>query len=156
MEDAGVMYYHTAAIPDWAKDLPGVKKLVDSSTGIAKIQGRTGILARNNSIRSGAFSGKILDPAKDSDRWSMWQKLNRDNAFNVGTVPHMHIWAADGKKGDHDETPIRHPALDYTDAETCQILRRYQGFGDQAEADAKLRMPLYAIFEKYNRIIRES
>ncbi|EST26704.1 hypothetical protein M878_26745 [Streptomyces roseochromogenus subsp. oscitans DS 12.976] len=156
VEDAGVVYYHTAAIPDWAKDLPGVKKLVDSSTGIAKIQGRTGILARNNSIRSGTLSGKILDPAKDSDRWSMWQKLNQDNAFNVGTVPHMHIWAADGKKGDHDETPIRRPALDYTDAETYQILRRYQGFGDQAEADAKLRMPLYAIFEKYNRIIRES
>ncbi|MEU5431520.1 hypothetical protein AB0H73_38780 [Streptomyces olivoreticuli] len=74
----------------------------------------------------------------------------------MSTVPHLHIWAADGKAGDHAETPMRRPALDYTDTETFEILRRYQGFGDQAVADAKLRMPLYAIFEKYNRIIRES
>ncbi|WP_240351299.1 hypothetical protein [Streptomyces olivoreticuli] len=77
-------------------------------------------------------------------------------ALAVTTVPHLHIWAADGKAGDHAETPIRRPALDYTDTETFEILRRYQGFGDQAVSDAKLRMPLYAIFEKYNRIIRES
>ncbi|MFI2077510.1 hypothetical protein [Streptomyces triculaminicus] len=58
--------------------------------------------------------------------------------------------------GDHADTSIRHPALDYTDTETFEILRRYQGFGETAVSDAKLRMPLYAIFEKYNRIIRES
>ncbi|MFI2372814.1 hypothetical protein [Streptomyces sp. NPDC018833] len=68
----------------------------------------------------------------------------------------LHIWAADGKAGDHDENPIRRPALDYTDTETFEILRRYQGFGDKAVSDAQLRMPLYAIFEKYDRIIRES
>ncbi|MFI2350396.1 hypothetical protein ACH492_25785 [Streptomyces sp. NPDC019443] len=36
------------------------------------------------------------------------------------------------------------------------IIRRYQGFGGEAVADAKLRMPLYAILEKYNRIVREA
>ncbi|MFF4228969.1 hypothetical protein [Streptomyces sp. NPDC001820] len=63
------------------------------------------------------------------------------------------------KEGDHDETPIRRPALDNTDTETFEILRRYQRFGefgDKAVSDAQLRMPLYAIFEKCNGIVRDS
>lgn len=156
VEDAGVVLYHTGFIPDWGKDLPGVSRLVDSSTGVAKVSGRTCILSRNTSIRAGRLEGTILDSAADGDRWSMWQKVNQDNVFNLSTVPHLHMWAADGKAGDHAETPIRLPALDYTDTETFEILRRYQGFGDQAVSDAQLRMPLYAIFEKYNRIIRGS
>ncbi|MEV8331653.1 glycoside hydrolase domain-containing protein [Streptomyces niveus] len=156
VEDAGVVLYHTGIIPDWGKDLPGVNRLVDSSTGVAKVSGRTCILSRNTSIRAGRLEGTILDSASDGDRWSMWQKVNQDNVFNLSTVPHLHMWAADGKAGDHAETPIRLPALDYTDTETFEILRRYQGFGDQAVSDAQLRMPLYAIFEKYNRIIRGS
>ncbi|WP_327189817.1 glycoside hydrolase domain-containing protein [Streptomyces xinghaiensis] len=156
VQDAGVVWYHTGAIPDWGKDLPGVSKLVDSSTGVAKISGRTCILSRNHSIRSGILDGKTLDSAAESDRWAMWQKLNQNNAFNLSTVPHLHIWGAGGKKGDHEETVIRRPALDYTETEIYEVLRRYQGFGPEAEAHAKLRMPLYAIFEKYNRIIRES
>ncbi|WP_406059171.1 DUF1906 domain-containing protein [Streptomyces sp. NBC_01077] len=154
VEDASVVMYHTGVIPDWGKDLPVVKNVVDSSTGIAKISGRTCILSRNNSIRAGLLEGDILDSTSNSDRWAMWQKVNQDNVFNVSTVPHLHIWAADGKAGDHAETPIRRPALDYTDAEIFQVLRRYQGFGPLAEAHAQERMPLYAIFEKYNRIVR--
>ncbi|MFG2600598.1 glycoside hydrolase domain-containing protein [Streptomyces sp. NPDC048462] len=153
-EDAGVVLYHTGVIPDWGKDLPGVSRLVDSSTGVAKVSGRTAILSRNNSIRAGLLEGDILDSTSDDDRWTMWQKSNSDNVFNVTTVPHLHIWAADGKAGDHAETPQRRPALDYTDEESFEILRRYQGFGDQAVADAQLRMPLFAIFEKYNSLIR--
>ncbi|MFZ4153780.1 glycoside hydrolase domain-containing protein [Streptomyces pseudogriseolus] len=154
IQDGSVVFYHTGVIPDWAKDLPIVDRLVDSSTGVAKISGRTCILARNNSIRSGLLEGTILDPADDDDRWAMWQKLNQDNVFNLSTVPHMHIWGADGKAGDHAETPIRRPALDYTETEIYEVLRRYQGFGDEAEAHARERMPLYAIFEKYNLAIR--
>ncbi|MZE80105.1 glycoside hydrolase domain-containing protein [Streptomyces xinghaiensis] len=156
VEDAGVVLYHTGVIPDWGKDLTGVSRLVDSSTGIAKISGRTGILSRNNSIRSGLLEGRILDPTSDGDRWAMWQKMNQDNVFNLSTVPHLHVWAADGKAGDHAETPIRRPALDYGESEIFEVLRRYQGFGDKAVEHAQLRMPLYAIFEKYNRIVRES
>lgn len=156
-QDAGVVLYHTGVIPDWGKDLPGVVRLVDSSTGVAKISGRTCILARNNAIRRGLLEGDILDSAADADRWTMWQKVNQDNVFNLSTVPYLHIWGADGKPGDgHDETPIRHPALDYNETETYEILRRYQGWGTEAEAHALERMPLYAIFEKYNRIVREA
>lgn len=156
IEDAGVWYYHEGFIPDWAKDLPVINKLVDSSTGIAKISGRTCILSRNNAISTGILEGDLMDSTSDNDRWTMWQKVNQDNAYNLGTVPYLHIWGADGKPGDHAETPIRRPALDYTETEIFEVLRRYQGFGDEAVADNQLRMPLYAIFEKYNRIIRES
>ncbi|MGW6056022.1 glycoside hydrolase domain-containing protein [Streptomyces sp. NPDC055189] len=155
VQDAGVVWYYTGAIPDWGKDLPGVNKLTDSATGVAKMKSRTCILSRNNSIRSGILDGDILDPAKGSDVWATWQKNNQNNSFNLGNVAHAHIWGADGKKGDPvEESKIRRPVLDYTDDETYEVLRRYQGSGPVAEKDAKLRMPLYAIFEKYNRIIR--
>ncbi|MEU2238288.1 glycoside hydrolase domain-containing protein [Streptomyces sp. NPDC018338] len=155
-EDASVVMYHTGVIPDWGKDLPVVENVVDSSTGVAKISGRTCILSRNNSIRAGLLEGDLLDSTADADRWAMWQKLNQDNVFNLSTVPHLHIWGADGKMGDDVETPIRRPTLDYHDTEIYEILRRYQGSNDVAREHAKERMPLYAIFEKYNRIVREA
>ncbi|MER5446237.1 glycoside hydrolase domain-containing protein [Streptomyces sp. NPDC002764] len=160
-KDGGVALYYTGVLPDWAKDIPGIEKAQDSSTGVSQIQGRIGILAWNNSIRFGLVDGTVLDPtdvrpSPDADRYKMWLRLLQDNAFNVRTVAHIHVWGADGKKGDVEETPIRRPALDYTDTEIYEVLRRYQGFGGQAESDAKLRMPLYAIFEKYNRVIREA
>ncbi|MEV0023540.1 glycoside hydrolase domain-containing protein [Streptomyces atroolivaceus] len=154
-QDAGVVWYHTDLIPDWGKDLPGVSRLVDSSTGVAKISGRTCILSRNNAIRAGLIEGETMDSAADGDRWTMWQKCNQDNLFNLNTVPILHIWGADGKSGDvKEETPMRRPALDYSSGETLEILRRYQGSGDEAVAHAKLRLPLYEIFEKFNRISR--
>ncbi|MEU9009445.1 hypothetical protein AB0D12_06600 [Streptomyces sp. NPDC048479] len=115
----------------------------------------------NNSIRTGLVDGTVLDPADDrpspdADRYKMWIRLLNDNAFNVRTVAHVHIWSADGKSGDGEETPIRRPGLDYTDTEIYEVLRRYQGPLEPAFSDATLRMPLYAIFEKYNRLIRDS
>lgn len=154
-KDAGVILYYTGAIPDWAKDLPGINKLTDASTGIAQIQGHIGIRAWNNSIQNGLADGQILDPAKGSDIYQTWTRLNQDNAFSMRTVPQLHIWGADGKPGDdHPETPMRRPALDYTDTEIYEVLRRYQGWGTVAETDARKRVPLYGIFEKYNQIVR--
>ncbi|WP_327687299.1 hypothetical protein [Streptomyces sp. NBC_00467] len=159
--DGGVGFYYTGVIPDWAQHLPGVTMAQDSSTGVGQIQGRVGILAWNNSIRAGLAEGTPSDPADvrpspDADRYRMWIRLLNDDAFNVRTIAHAHIWAADGKAGDDEETPIRRPALDYTDTEIYEVLRRYQGSVEPAFSDATLRMPLYAIFEKYNRIIRDS
>ncbi|WEV27721.1 DUF1906 domain-containing protein [Streptomyces sp. 71268] len=160
-KDGAVGLYYTGVLPDWAKDLPVIDAIQDSSTGVAQIQGRTGILAWNNSIRDGLVDGQLLDPADvrpstKADRYKMWLRLLEDNAFNVRTVAHVHIWSADGKKGAEEETKIRRPALDYSETEIYEVLRRYQGPVEPAFSDAKLRMPLYAIFEKYNRVIRES
>ncbi|MGW0499507.1 glycoside hydrolase domain-containing protein [Streptomyces sp. NPDC003007] len=161
IKDGGVGFYYTGSVPDWAEGLPIVNKFEDSSTGVGQIQARIAILAWNNSIRAGLTEGTILDPADvrptpDADRYKMWIRLLEDNAFNVRTVPHIHTWSADGKKGDTEETPIRRPALNYSETEIYEVLRRYQGPAEPAFSDAKLRMPLYAIFEKYNRVIRGS
>ncbi|MBQ1092280.1 glycoside hydrolase domain-containing protein [Streptomyces sp. B93] len=159
--DGGVGLYYTGVLPDWAQHLPGVERAQDSSTGIGQIQGRVGILAWNHCINAGLVDGEILDPTDvrpdpDADRYKMWLRLLTDNSFNVRTIGLVHIWGADGKPGDVAESPIRRPALDYTETEIYEVLRRYQGPAEPAFSDAQLRMPLYAIFEKYNRVVREA
>ncbi|MFE6836813.1 glycoside hydrolase domain-containing protein [Streptomyces sp. NPDC057705] len=150
--DAGVTLYHTGA------GASGVVPVRDSSTGIAQISGEVGIRAWNYCIDAGYTTGEILNSAVDGDIWKMWHKVNQDNAFSLTTVPLIHIWGAGGKPGGKNppggEKTQRIPQLDYTDDETFEILRRYQGWGDEAEAHAGKRMPLYQLFEKYNLIVR--
>ena len=160
-KDAGVGLYYTGIVPDWASDLPGVTKFHDSSTGMGQCQGFTGILAWNHAISFGLAEGEYLDasdtrPSPDSARYTMWRRLNEDKAFDVHTVALVHHWSAAGKKGDIEEekTTIRPPALDYTPSEIYEVLRRYQGNIEPAFSDARLRMTLYDIFEKYNSVIR--
>lgn len=52
------------------------------------------------------------------------------------------------------ETVMRTMSLNYTQFEIFQILRRYQGWGNEAEEHATKRMALYQIFEKYNALSR--
>ncbi|GGY10910.1 glycoside hydrolase domain-containing protein [Streptomyces tanashiensis] len=160
LKDAGVVYYYTGAIPDWAADMPGVNKFHDSSTGIAQTQGVTAINAWNHAISKGLVEGTPLNasdtrPSPDADRYKMWWRVNQDKAFDAQTVGLIHIWSAAGKKGDlQEEAPMRAPALDYTSSEIYDVLRRYQGYVEPAYSDATLRMPLYDIFESYNAAIR--
>ncbi|MGR8007614.1 glycoside hydrolase domain-containing protein [Streptomyces hypolithicus] len=147
--DHAVAQYHLQGI--------GAKK--DSSTGIAQISGGVGILAWNHCINKGLVTGAILSPTRDADIWTMWQKVNKDNAFSMRTVPLIHLWGVDGKPGGGNppggETTLRSMRLNYTEREVFQVLRRYQGWGDQAEAAASKRMAIYQIFEKYNSIMRQ-
>ncbi|WP_339134370.1 glycoside hydrolase domain-containing protein [Streptomyces sp. f51] len=149
--DAAVAYYHTGIGG-------GMTPIRDSSTGIAQISGDVGIRAWNHCINKGYVSGTVLDPAKDDDIWTMWQKLNKDNAFSLQTVSLIHLWDAEGKEGGQNppggESVLRSMRLDYTETEIFEVLRRYQGWGDEAVAHATKRMGLYQVFEKYNGIIR--
>ncbi|GGN53166.1 hypothetical protein GCM10011579_011020 [Streptomyces albiflavescens] len=149
--DAAVVYYHTGVGG-------GMTPKRDSSTGIAQISGEVGIRAWNHCITKGYVSGTILDPAKDADIWTMWQKVNKDNAYALQTVSLIHLWDAEGKPGGQNppagETTLRSMRLDYTESEIFQVLRRYQGWGEEAEEHATKRMALYQIFEKYNGIVR--
>lgn len=142
-----------------AYHLQGTGNVRDTSTGIAQISGDVGIRAWNHCIEKGYVDGGTkLDPAKDADIWTMWQKLNQDNAFSVSTVVMVHLWGTDGKPGGSNppggEEIMRGMRLDYTEKEVFEVLRRYQGFGDMAEEHATKRMALYQIFEKYNGIVR--
>ncbi|MEE1928490.1 glycoside hydrolase domain-containing protein [Streptomyces sp. TRM 70351] len=150
--DAAVVYYHTGA---GGKDIVPKR---DSSTGIAQMSGTVGILAWNHCVNRGLAEGPVLDHTVDDDLWVMWQQLNQENSFSVTSVALAHIWGAAGKPGGSNppkgETTLRTPRLDYTEHEIYELLRRYQGWGDTAEKHAKQRMPLYQIFETYNRIVR--
>jgi len=136
----------------------GVPKMPDdSSTGIAQIFGRTGLRAWNHCITKGVVSGTILDPAVEANIYTMWKRV-KDQEYALRTVALIHIWGADGKPGGVNppagETVLRPIALNYTEKEIFEIVRRYQGFGSEAEEHAGKRMVLYQIFEKYNSISR--
>ncbi|CCK29871.1 hypothetical protein BN159_5492 [Streptomyces davaonensis JCM 4913] len=149
--DAAVTYYHTGVGG-------GVVPKRDSSTGIAQISGEVGIRAWNHCIQVDLVEGTILDPAKDADIWTMWHKVNQDNAYSVKTVSLIHLWDAAGKVGGQNppdgESTLRAMSLDYTQNEIFEVLRRYQGWGDEAEEHASKRMALYQLFEKYNGLSR--
>ncbi|MGK5627563.1 glycoside hydrolase domain-containing protein [Streptomyces sp. URMC 123] len=149
--DHAVAYYHTGVGG-------GMTPKRDSSTGIAQISGEVGIRAWNHCIDKGHVSGTKLDPAKDADIWTMWQKVNKDHAHAVRTVALIHLWGAAGKPGGSNppagETTLRSMRLDYTELEVFEVLRRYQGWGNEAEEHAGKRMALYHTFEKYNGIVR--
>ncbi|MFG2775635.1 glycoside hydrolase domain-containing protein [Streptomyces sp. NPDC048350] len=149
--DHAVAYYHTGVGG-------GVTPLRDTSTGIAQISGDVGIRAWNYCITKGYAEGPTLDTAKDADIWTMWQQVNGDNKFAVSTVALIHLWDAGGKPGGNNppggETVMRTMNLQYTQSEIFEILRRYQGWGAEAEEHATKRMALYQIFEKYNGLSR--
>ncbi|WP_158071845.1 hypothetical protein [Kitasatospora sp. CB01950] len=49
---------------------------------------------------------------------------------------------------------MRSPRLDYVDSEIYDVLRRYQGPGQEVYDEAKKRVGLYCIMAKYNAISR--
>ncbi|NLT53950.1 MAG: DUF1906 domain-containing protein [Actinomycetales bacterium] len=156
-KDALVELCHAGGLGDVC-EAGGVR---DPSTGIAQITGNAAIRAWNHCIQRGYVTGPIrtFDPDNDSDLYDMWKQV-QDEEFALQTVALIHLWGADGKPGGSNspdgETDMRPMALDYTESEVFQILRRYQGWNDVAELHAGRRMALYHIFEKYNGISRHA
>ncbi|MEV7186131.1 glycoside hydrolase domain-containing protein [Kitasatospora sp. NPDC093102] len=124
---------------------PGTPR--DSSTGLAQIFGATAIAARNYAVRQGVLNDVIKDFDNDADQWEIWKKLNQDNAFTVGTVPYVHMWHA-------SLIPQRRPDLDYTETEVLNLLARYQGTTPEAMVEARKRLDVYRVFEKYQAPMR--
>lgn len=138
--------------------LPGGVR--DDSTGIAQISGEVAIRAWNHCIQKGYATGTVLDPSNDEQLYGMWKKVKDDEAFALTTVAMIHLWDVDGKPGGNNppggETTLRAMSLNYTEQETLEVLRRYQGWGNQAVKDAQSRLALFYIFEKYNGLSRQS
>ncbi|MFC4054450.1 glycoside hydrolase domain-containing protein [Actinomadura syzygii] len=126
----------------------GIGGKIDGSTGLGQIFAATAIAARNHSVDLGILNVPKLNPAKEADLWPIWQKLNTEPDFNIGVVPHVHIWGA-------NDVGAPRPSLDYSDANTLRVLVRYQGSGPDAEADGQKRLGLYRVFESFNKPLRE-
>jgi len=150
LQDSRVIAYHSG--------LPGGAR--DSSTGIAQINGEVAIRSWNHCIQQGYTTGTVLDPDDDAQLYARWQQVKNDVRFALQTVAMIHLWGADGKPGgnnpDGGETDLPAMSLTYTEPQTFEVLRRYQGYGAQAVTDAQTRMPLFHIFEKYNSISRHA
>ncbi|MEU3186900.1 glycoside hydrolase domain-containing protein [Streptomyces sp. NPDC006923] len=138
LADTGVETYYTSG--DWDPFDIWIKN--DSSTGIAQIFAKTAIIARNYAIRQGIINGTIMDETKDADLWNIWQKLHDDDAFSMGTTAHVLIQGA-------DDVGIPRPNLTYSQENSRLVLKRFRGFGEEAETDSQIQIGLYQILEKY-------
>ncbi|MFF4385747.1 glycoside hydrolase domain-containing protein [Streptomyces sp. NPDC001552] len=132
------------------------RTLVDTSTGIAQMFGRTAILAWNYAIQNGFTTGTIRNVNSDNDKFEVWDDLRMEDSFAIQSVPLVHLWNAGGAPGNSPTEKVMRPmSLDYTESEIYQILRRYQGTEDSVAVEhAKKRLALYQIMEKYNSISR--
>ena len=82
-------YYNN--LPKWARFLssppayPIVYRL-DSITGAGQIFASTAIAANNWRFNQGIVTGRRYDVNNKSDRKEMWDKLNKDDAYNINMV----------------------------------------------------------------------
>jgi peptidoglycan hydrolase-like protein with peptidoglycan-binding domain len=129
----------------------------DTSTGIGKQRAVTLVGAWNHCLMAGYTDGRrILDVNNDDDKYSIWKEAYDSEEFALTSVAMIHNWDIDGKPGGDDSSPaLRRPSLDYTDTEIYEVLRRYQGPRvEPALSEAKKRLGLYYVMEKYNSISR--
>jgi hypothetical protein len=147
--DAGVIMYHTNALPDWASSFPVADLVIkrDSSTGLGQIFGTTAISSRNYCIQQDIVDGSIVDPDNDDQLYAVWKKLNQDNQYNISTVPLVHIWGAANINAPR-------PSLDYSLNDTLGVLITYQGSNEAAQQGGVLRLGLYQVLEEYNAFMR--
>jgi peptidoglycan hydrolase-like protein with peptidoglycan-binding domain len=141
--------------------LTGSGSVRDSHTGIGEISAGDAIQAWNHCIGWGFATGDHRDPAKDADLWTVWQRLNKDNAFSVRTAALIHLWGTRGRPGgqlppgDRVTTP-RSMRLDLAEFEITELLRRYRAWDPDVESQTHQSLAVYQIFEKYNSILRNA
>jgi hypothetical protein len=141
--------------------LTGSGSVRDSHTGIGEISASDAIQAWNHCIGWGFTTGERRDPAKDADLWTVWQQLNKDNAFSVRTAALIHLWGTRGRPGgrlppgDRVTTP-RSMRLDLVEFEITELLRRYRAWDPDVESQTHQSLAVYQIFEKYNSILRNA
>ncbi|WP_409239585.1 glycoside hydrolase domain-containing protein [Streptomyces sp. PA5.6] len=119
----------------------------DSSTGPGQIFAATAIRSRNHAIRQGLIAGTIMDAAKESDLWAVWQPLHDDTVYNMSTVPLVLI------EGAHDVGAAR-PSLDTSEEDSRRALARYNGTDESAQGYGTALLGLYRVFEKYHAPLR--
>jgi peptidoglycan hydrolase-like protein with peptidoglycan-binding domain len=151
--DEGVRIYHTQG--DWDPTDELIRR--DASTGLGQIFAVSAINARNYTIQQGIITGEMKDPSQDADVWEIWQRLHNDDYFNINTAALVLIHAATDIRLHERDTPVQipRPTLDYPDEHSRLLLRRYQGFGLEAEADSYIKLGLYRIFESYFAQLRD-
>ncbi|MFW6690382.1 glycoside hydrolase domain-containing protein [Streptomyces sp. MAR4 CNX-425] len=152
--DACVYGYHNGVdgAPDWVlRFIDKIVEIRDASTGVGQIFAKFAIAARNHAIDLGLLDASKRDAGNDAHIWTVWEKLHYNDAYNVSTIPYMHIYHA-------STIGLSRPGLTTGEADTEKLLIRYQGALDNpdAVAEGKKRMGLYRVIEdNYNKVFRE-
>lgn len=118
----------------------------DSSTGWGQIFAWVAIEARNYCMDQGIINGSRLT---DADKTSVWNRLHDDPSYNISTAAYLTIYNA-------HQIGVARPGLNTSDADSQDILARYNGTGDGAEKYGRELIGLYQVLEQYNRTIRTS
>ncbi|MFE6623660.1 glycoside hydrolase domain-containing protein [Streptomyces sp. NPDC057740] len=116
----------------------------DSSTGWGQIFAWVAIEARNYCMDQGIINGSRLT---DADKTSVWNRLHDDPSYNISTAAYLTIYNA-------HQIGVARPGLNTSDADSQDILARYNGTGDGAEKYGGELIGLYQVLEQYNRTIR--
>ncbi len=134
-------YYNN--LPKWVQFLsspptyPADYRL-DSSTGIGQIFAMTAIAANNWALNQGTITGKRYDVNNKYDRKEMWDKLNKDDEYNINMV---------GLVLSHKASQLGISNLTKIEPEQgVQVLGRYNG----NIAYGHLLYKYVAIFDQYN------
>ncbi|MER5865328.1 glycoside hydrolase domain-containing protein [Kitasatospora sp. NPDC002040] len=134
----------------------GTGRFQDTPVGLGGQLGRTLLGAWNHALRKGYATGRpILDPADQTQLYGIWKEAYDSEAFALTSAFVTDLWVIDGKPGGDDTSAaLRAPRPDYQDEEVYEVLRRYQGPQEPAFSEAKKRMGLYYVLEKYNALSR--
>lgn len=122
----------------------------DCSTGLCQIFASTAIKANNWAIDSEIINGSKYDLENLDDIWYIWNKLHTDEDFNIEMATLVLLWGAVNEK------KIFTNPYYYSISEIKQVLERYNGEGSDAVKYGERNYALYEVFEKYNKIARES
>ncbi|WP_369191271.1 glycoside hydrolase domain-containing protein [Streptomyces sp. R08] len=120
----------------------------DSSTGLGQIRAHTGIDARNYCVDAGIITGRIMSTDNSDDLSTMWHSLHDDDVYNVSTIPAVLVQGA-------ALLGIARPTVDSSTDDSRRIMGRYNGTGDGAERYGNAMIGLFAVFEKYNSLMRD-
>ncbi|MEV6512437.1 glycoside hydrolase domain-containing protein [Streptomyces sp. NPDC051642] len=120
----------------------------ESSTGLGQIRAHTGIGARNYCVDAGIITGRIMNADNADDLSTMWHSLHDDDVYNVSTIPAVLVQGA-------ALVGLARPSVTSSDDDSRRIMGRYNGTGDGAERYGNAMIGLYAVFEKYNSLMRD-
>ncbi len=74
-------------------------------------------------------------------------KLHDDDTFKISTAALVEIQGA-------VDVGIPRPDLTYRDEDSRLVLKRYQGFGDAADSNSRIKLGVYQMLEKYYAPLR--
>lgn len=121
----------------------------DSSTGICQIFAKTAIDAYNYNVKRCNITGTELDSTDWKTVYNVWKNLKDNSNYSLQMAALVLLRGA-------DLVDVSEITYNYTEDEVKKVLARYNGTNSDATAYGERNYNIYKIFEKYNKLSRES